>query len=496
MSVPRSLSSLAIIMIITLAAVFFLFSSCLSSKQGEDKDRNAYALEPGAEQEKPSAEKKDKEKEEKPKEKSEAEKREDTYAEIEEQMGKGETEKALHTFESQEGTPESPEDLLLYGLLLLANGDYEKAYDVMVKAAETAPEDTEILYNLSLIEGARGNLKKQQELLEKIIRLKPEHVEAQTALGEIYLRKKKKGAARKAFLDALKKNDAYTPARVGYARTLMEEGKYEKAKEELDRVIEAEPDNPMAYIDRSRAKLALSDREGAVEDLTRAIELEPDYFWNYLDRGRIYVKTGNRRAALEDFTKAIELDDSIFFPFAYRAGIYEELGLFKEAVADYKRVVALRDDYFFAHLSLGKLLYMMEKWEESAYYFRKSYAYDEEMPSYALLAALALKRGGKSDEAKLYLQEKMPAIDRESLYYHLFRLYTEKGYDSYFMFELEKEKEEAVKAKGLFFLASYYLLQGRQNLAKTYFLEIEETLPPEEVEASIVEWELKLNLGE
>jgi lipoprotein NlpI len=118
------------------------------------------------------------------------------------------------------------------------------------------------------------------------------------------------------------------------------------------------------------------------------------------------------------------------------------------------------------------------------------------MPSYALLAALALKRGGESDKAEAYLKDKISTVDRDSLYYHLFRLYIEKGYDSHFMHKLKDEQEEDVKAKGLFFLASYYLLEGRKNLAKTYFLETRDTLLPDEVEARIAEWELKLNLSE
>lgn len=414
-------------------------------------------------------------------------------AAIEEYIKRGETEKALKVFEDVYDIDDisGPDDLRMYGLLLISNGEFEKAGDAFEKALAESPGDTEILYNLSLIEGAMGNTEKQRELLEKIISEDPEHVEAQTSLGSIYLQKKEPKEAKAAFQKAMKSDESFIPARMGYASLLLKEKQYGEAEKELSTIIELDPNNALAYVDRSKARLALKKREAAVEDLSKAVELEPENFWNYLDRGRIRLRIGETTKALEDFTKAIELNPDNFFPYAYRAGIYEKLGRTDDALRDFETVISLREDYYFAYSSLGSLYYMKEKWLDAGIYFAKAYMYEEDVTTYAMLSALCLFRGDNDKEAKDYLHEVIQSVPKENIFYHLMRLYLDKSYELNFLSKIDDVKDKQEQGMALFFLAAYYDMQGQKRLSQTYYLEVIDKLPPESIEYRLASWETK-----
>ncbi len=412
---------------------------------------------------------------------------------VEEYIQNGETERALETFEQtySPDTAEDPDVLLMYGLLLIAEGNFGKAGEVFKRAAELDPDNTKVLYNLSIIEGSQGNREKQQELLEKIIEETPGHVEAQTSLGDLYLEKKQWKAAKEAFQSAMKGDETFIPAKMGYAEVLRQEEAFAEAEEVLSRIIEMAPGYVLAYIDRSRNRVALQDRQGAVEDLSTAIDLDPDNFWNYLDRGRIRLRLGRLREALADFSRAVELDPDNFFPYAYRGGIYDQLEEYDKALADFERVAELREDYYFAYSSLGKLYYMKEKWIDAALAFGKAFTYEDDMQPYAMFSAACMYRGGMEEEGKAYLQEVMPSIPRESIYYHLMRLYLDDKYETYFLTKIEAMQDRQLKGEALFFLALFYDLRGRQRLSATYFLEVTDLTGPESITHQLALWEFE-----
>lgn len=404
----------------------------------------------------------------------------------------GETEKALKIFEKTYAPAEIEEagDLLLYGLLLLANGDFSRAGEIFQQAAAIEPGNTAVLYNLSIIEGAKGNKEKQQELLEKIIEKSPVHVEAQTSLGSLYLEKKKRKAAKEAFRSAIKEDGAFVPARMGYAAVLLQEEAYAAAEKELGRVIEMDPDYALAYVDRSKSRVAQENRTGAVEDLSKAIELDPGNFWNYLDRGRIRLRLGRIDEALEDFSRAIELNPDNFFPYAYRAGIYDQLDRTDKALEDYERVLELREDYYFAYSSLGTLYYMKSRWIDAALAFGKAFMHEEDMFPYAMFSAACMYRGGLEEDGREYLREVIPSIPKENIYYHLMRLYLDKNYETYFLSKIEDMDDKQLKGEALFFLALFYNLQGQQRLSGIYFLEVTDLASPESIEYRLASWEI------
>ena len=77
--------------------------------------------------------------------------------------------------------------------------------------------------------------------------------------------------------------------------------------QEINREIELNPDNPVAYNIRGNIKSSIGDYKGAAKDYGRAIELDPGYAEAYYRRGNAKNNMGDKQGALQDLNRAGEL---------------------------------------------------------------------------------------------------------------------------------------------------------------------------------------------
>jgi len=86
-------------------------------------------------------------------------------------------------------------------------------------------------------------------------------------------------------------------------------GAWRGSEREINRLIEAEPQNADAWCSRAGVRSAAGDRPGALADFSMAIKLglrfrERIVAWG--NRGLIRCETGDYRGAIEDFSAIIE----------------------------------------------------------------------------------------------------------------------------------------------------------------------------------------------
>ena len=85
-------------------------------------------------------------------------------------------------------------------------------------------------------------------------------------------------------------------------------GDYKGAVSDLDAALGLDPDDPEAYKDRAKAKIALGDYQGAVSDLDAALGLDPDDPEAYKDRAKAKIALGDYKGAVSDLDAALRLD--------------------------------------------------------------------------------------------------------------------------------------------------------------------------------------------
>ena len=234
------------------------------------------------------------------------------------------------------------------------------------------------------------------------------------------------------------------------------------------------------------------DYPGAEKDLAEAIRLDAGFYWHYIDRGRLrLLHLSDKEGALADFNRAIEIDPDFFYAYVFRGGMLDEAGDVAGAADDYLKVLEARPDYYHLYGPAGILLYADGRFREARRYLKLAYEYEKEEHFWAFLIALAYKSEDLDADLKAYLKKAIVRFPQDSLYYRLARVFLESGTDAYVTGEVAREQDIDLKLKGLFVMATYYLLEDRPLLAQKYFLEVEDKASPSSNEQRLSSLELE-----
>ena len=86
-------------------------------------------------------------------------------------------------------------------------------------------------------------------------------------------------------------------------RLLVQEGKYQEAIADFDKVIAIEPRFTEAFVDRAALRITFQDHAGAGQDLEVALRHRPDDPRSLLLRGMLYMALGDPPRAVADFAR-------------------------------------------------------------------------------------------------------------------------------------------------------------------------------------------------
>ena len=93
------------------------------------------------------------------------------------------------------------------------------------------------------------------------------------------------------------------------ANVLFQKGNYDEAIDKYSKVIEAEPENLNAYIQRGLALSIVKEYEEAIKDFDHVIAEKPDLTAVKNSRGSAYMKLEKYDKASNDFTAVIATDE-------------------------------------------------------------------------------------------------------------------------------------------------------------------------------------------
>lgn len=141
---------------------------------------------------------------------------------------------------------------------------------------------------------------------------------------------------------------------------------YEKAIEDMSKIIEIEPNSCTAYVERGETFYKQQQYDRAIKDYTRAIELIEKQAKNkqkeeelnniLIKRGNAYRFNNQLEEAIADFSRAIELCPNDIRAYESRAMLYSKLGQKEKAIDDYRKVLEIDPKKFIAIHSLKSLL--------------------------------------------------------------------------------------------------------------------------------------------
>lgn len=129
----------------------------------------------------------------------------------------------------------------------------------------------------------------------------------------------------------------------GRGNTLRKLGRYEEAILDLNEAIKLQPEYHLAYYHRGDIQRKLGRYEESISDYNQAITLQPKYHLAYNGRGNTYRDWGHYEKAIDDFNKAIDLQPNDHIAYNNRGAAKRKLRYYKEAINDFNKAIEISD---------------------------------------------------------------------------------------------------------------------------------------------------------
>lgn len=408
-------------------------------------------------------------------------------------LSEGSVEEALALFEDIPVENEQSFDLnYLQASLLISSGDYEKAAGIADKLLEIQPANTDVLLLQSVIAKAEGNTAEKKKLLNQILEVDPDNSDANTELGNEYMLKKSWKLAREKYDKAFRSDPYNMEALAGYGKASYYLGNLTDAENAYNMILMLHPDNAFALAYLAKIYSEQERNNEAVEYARKAVLSEPGYFDYWLDYGDYLAKVNRFDEAEKAFTSAVNLRPDYFLGYVYRGGVYDRQEKFELAKNDYLKVAELRPEYYYIYESLAFIAWHDQDWTAAREWFQKAATANPKDTTYPMLIALCMYHEGNTRGGRDYIYKTvLKKFSNSSTEYAVMRLFYDNVADGTVAVKVQNESNSNTRGKMLFYLAQYYQMRGKDNLAQKYYIAVSEMEAPMFIEARLNDWALE-----
>jgi tetratricopeptide (TPR) repeat protein len=212
-----------------------------------------------------------------------------------------------------------------------ARGDLERALAYYLEAIKVKPEFPEAEFQMGTVLTSLGRLVDAESALRRAIKQRKDWSLPYSALGVLLVRSNRDAEAETTLRQALKLDSRDRVAARVLASVRLRQG---DAKEALQLSQSATIDSeapPSAWLLRAMAERAVDDKVAALASLRRVLEIEPGNASALIERAELYVERGDFEPALKDL-KVLEQAKNADKQILYRVVVaYERAGKPEEA---------------------------------------------------------------------------------------------------------------------------------------------------------------------
>lgn len=261
--------------------------------------------------------------------------------------------------------PEEGELLVLLGEILVEAGEDEEAILVLEKISEHDANFGQSLLLLADLYQVQGLYEVCERKLLKAKEILPDEVIIDFALGELYSEQGEITKAMEAYEKVLKEENEIAGVNIDQriadllsASGLFEEalGYYQKAMNE-----KLEINTLFGY---AFTALQAGNYRTAIEKFTELKELDPDYHSLYLHLALAYEREEDLENSLLSIQEGIKQDEFNKELFFFGGKIALKLGEVEEGERYFREALALDPGFTEAALTLNKLLFLQERYED------------------------------------------------------------------------------------------------------------------------------------
>lgn len=334
----------------------------------------------------------------------------------------------------------------LYGMINLATLEGKPAHaetatkvvdSVIARAALTPDEEANLLYQKAM---ALTVLKKTEDsigVLEQACKLSPNHMAAQMMLADTYVRA----------------------------------GQADNAEAQFTKVIDRNPENPLAYNNRAMFRQAHNNLAGALTDFDKAVELEPAFFQAVTNKGFALMRSGKSAEAIAAFDQSLTINPEQPGAISLRGTTKLNSGDLRGAAGDYRKVLEIDNRNPAAHADLGFVYFFARQYEAAGKSFGNAQKVDPNMTYLNPWVYYSLSKNGDPSTNSQFasIGQKSPTQltwpDRICLYL-MDRITSEQLLDG--AHKTEQNVREAQLTEANYFIGLKSLGAGDQSTAQPY----------------------------
>ncbi|MCL5005727.1 MAG: tetratricopeptide repeat protein [Acidobacteria bacterium] len=239
--------------------------------------------------------------------------------------------------------PKDMESALILGRLYKLNNEPQKAEDIFKKVLQEKPDSRRVLVNLTQLYFDQGQYQKIIDLLKDIpdSRMDPSLL---YLLGSAYTQNRDLNRAEEVFKKALEREPDSQDIRRAYADALMDHGKMQQARDQLEAILKVSPEDGSTYLRLGELDRKMGRFDDARKDFERAATLAPDNLEVPYQQALLEDTLGNDDQAvtiLEGLLKKTAKPDGKYNPAEAnnRAVFLQQIGLIYRSQEKYAKAI-------------------------------------------------------------------------------------------------------------------------------------------------------------
>ncbi|MCZ7574997.1 MAG: tetratricopeptide repeat protein [Ardenticatenaceae bacterium] len=301
--------------------------------------------------------------------------------------------------------PESAPGHLVLGLLYAETQKTEAAIAELEQATALAPCSVPAHLVLGGLSWQRGEYAAAAAEYRTVTTLDPRNADAFYLLGVTLFLQSGEGQTT-ALLDeaaqslraALALRPALTAARYVLGKVYFDQGAYDQAAVEWERVTQEVPSDPTAYISLADAYEKLERLDEAIAAYQKALALQNDAD-THVYLALIYHRQGRLEQAIAEYQQALVLDPRSVLAASGLAEVYAREGKLDEAAAAYRQALAANESAAL-HAQLAAVYARQGELSAAADEYRKGVSLDPQAVAIRLPLARLFSQMGRLDEAE------------------------------------------------------------------------------------------------
>jgi len=279
--------------------------------------------------------------------------------------------------------PKLPASWKQMGELFLIDGDEASATEAFRQHFLASNEDPKLV---SAVDHFRaGRLGQAEQLCRDVLEGDPNNVTAIRLLAEVGIKVGVYVDAEHLLERCLELAPDFRLARLNYASVLSKREKLEEALEQVDQLIDDEPDNPAYLAQRAATLVRMGDFKNALPCYEHLLSNYPAQAKIVLSHGHALKTVGRLDEAVEAYRRAIELRPAFGDGYWSLANLKTfkfgdaEIETMRAAVDDKNRS---REDHFHLCFALGKAFDDRKQFDEAFHYYQLGNSTKEKLEGY------------------------------------------------------------------------------------------------------------------